>query len=85
MTTDECNKLMNQSSSKTYTKPDKSSLNRINKEAKEIAKDLKLRELIGQHSQSQSFITLKDHKDNFQNYLKCKLTNSLKKEIGVIR
>ena len=43
-TTDEYNKLLTEKISKSYKKADKSSLKRINTEAKNIAKDLKLEE-----------------------------------------
>ena len=65
LTTDEYNKLLTENISKSYKKTDRSSLNRINTEAKNIAKDLKLEERIEKHSQHQLFITVKDHKDNF--------------------
>ena len=64
---------------------EKSSLSRINTEAKDIAKDLKLEERIEQHSQHQSFIILKDCKDNFQSNPKCRLIKTEKSEIGVIK
>ena len=83
-TTDEYNKLLTEKISKSYKKADKSSLKRINTEAKNIAKDLKLEEWIEQHSQHQLFIILKDHKDNFQNNPKCRLINPTKTEIGIV-
>ena len=43
-TTDEYNKLLTEKISKSYKKADKPSLKRINTEAKNIAKDLKLEE-----------------------------------------
>ena len=45
---------------------------------------LKLEEEIEQHSQHQSFITLKDHKVNFQNNPKCSSINPAKSEIGIV-
>ena len=84
LTTDEYNKLLTENISKSYKRTDKSSLNSINTEAKNIAKDFKLEDRIEQHSQHQSFITLKDHKDNFQNNLKCRLINPAKCQIGII-
>ena len=32
----------------------------------------------------QSFITLKDHKENFENNLKCRLINPANSEIGIV-
>ena len=65
LTTDEYNKLLTENISKSYKRTDKSSLNSVNTEAKNIAKDFKLEDRIEQYSQHQSLITLKDHKDNF--------------------
>ena len=84
LTTDEYNKLLTENISKSYKRTDKSSLNSINTEAKNIAKDFKLEDRIEQHSQHESFITLKDHEDNFQNNLKCRLINPAKCQIGII-
>ena len=50
LTTNENNKLLTENICKSYKKTDESSLNRINTEAKNIPKDLKLDERIKQHS-----------------------------------
>ena len=44
----------------------------------------KLEKRIEQHGQHQSFITLKDHKDDFQNNRKCRLINPAKSEIDIV-
>ena len=36
------------------------------------------------HNQNQSFIALKDHKENFQNNRKCRLINPVKTEIRIV-
>ena len=46
--------------------------------------DLNLDERIEQYNQNQSFITLKYHKDNFQNNLKYRLINLAKSEIKIV-
>ena len=84
LSTEEYNKLLLENS-KTYKKTTVSAINAINTEAKAIAKDLNLDERIEQHSQNQSFITLKVHKENFQSNPKCRLINSAKSEIGIVR
>ena len=66
VTTDEYNELLTENISKSYKKTDKPPLNGINTEANNIAKDLKLGERIEQHSQHQSFITLKDIRTIFR-------------------
>ena len=50
----------------------------------DTAEHLKLDDRIEQFSQREAFITLKDHKENFQNNTKCRLINPGKSEIGII-
>ena len=57
-----------------------STINTINNEAKDIATNLN----IADRAERQAFITLKDHKDNFQNKPTCRLINPAKSEIGRI-
>ena len=52
--------------------------------AKNIAKEIKLRERIEYLAKTPAFITLKDHKDNFQSILHCRLINSSKSELGKV-
>ena len=56
----------------------------VTREAKDIAKSLNLDDRIEGHSEKSAFITLKDHKDGFQNNPKCKLINPAKSEIGKV-
>ena len=56
----------------------------INEEAKVIAQDVKIDERIEQYNQRQSFIMLKDHKENFKNNPKCRLINPAKSDIGIV-
>ena len=44
----------------------------------------KLEKRIEQHSQHQSFITLKDHQGNFQNNRKYRLINPAKSEVDIV-
>ena len=83
LTTEEYNKLLTENISKTYKKSTVSAINSINTEAKAIAKDLNLDEKIEQYNQNQSFMTLKDRKENFQNNPKSRLINPVKSEIGI--
>ena len=56
----------------------------INMEAKNIAKSYKLVERIVHLPKPGTFITLKDHKDNFFNTPSCCLINPTKNELGKI-
>ena len=53
-------------------------------EEKSIAKQLKLDSKIEQFANKKSYITLKDHNDNFLNCPKCRLINPAKSEIGIV-
>ena len=82
--TEEYNKLLTGNINKMYKKITLSAINAINLEAKAIAKNLNFDEKIQQCNQNQYFITLKDHKENFQNNPKCRLINPAKSEIGIV-
>merc|ERR1712019_193061 len=57
---------------------------KIDLEAKNIATDLNLADRIEQIAEREAFVTLKDHKENFENNPKCRLINPSKSEIGII-
>ena len=77
-------KLIMENITKTYQKaPDKLEKT-INMEAKNIAKSYKLAERIDHLPRSDTFITLKDNKDNFYNKPSCRLINPTKSELGKI-
>ena len=84
LTTEEYNKLLIENISKMYKKTTVSAISSVNTEAKAIAKDLNLDERIEQYKQNQSFTTMKDHKEHFQNNRKCRLINPAKSEIGIV-
>ena len=69
---------------KSYKKTNTAAIYNINKEAKCIGERLHLDDRVEQFNQRESFITLKDHKENFQNNPKCRLLNPAKSEIGII-
>ena len=77
-------KLMKDNITKSYKKAGRSIENELNKEAKEIAEKLKIGDRMECLANQQAFITLKDHKDNFQNNPTCRLINPTKREMGLI-
>ena len=56
----------------------------LHKEAQGIATDLKIHDRIEHMAEQQAYITLKDHRDNFQTRPTCRLVNPGKSEIGRI-
>ena len=81
---DEYKKLLNDNITANYKKASTTVKTRIDREAKKIAKRLDLEDRIEQYAEKDAFITLKDHKENFENNPKCRLLNPAKSEIGVI-
>ena len=84
MSVDDYNKLLTENITSAYRKSDEEVVNSINNEAKSIAKNLKIDDRVQQFSHRNSYITIKDHKENFPNTIKCRLINSAKSEIGII-
>ena len=78
------NKLLIDNITKSYIKTNTAAINTINKEAICIVERLHLDDRVEQFNQRESFVTLKDHKENFQNNPKCRLLNHAKSEIGII-
>ena len=77
-------KLMQESITKSYKKSNVTLFNNNNKEVKTFAPELKLHNRIEQINHRGAFVTLKDHKINFQNDPKCRIINPAKSEIGII-
>ena len=68
----------------TYKKVNTNVIHNINNEAKNIATNLRIADRAECMAERQAFITLKDHKDNFENRPTCRLINPAKREIGRI-
>ena len=67
-----------------YKKANTNTIRSINNEAKNIATNLLIDDTVECMAERQTFITLKDHKDNFVNKPTCRLINPAKSEIGRI-
>ena len=81
---DNYNKLLTDNITKSYEKRNTAAINNISKEAKCIAERLHLDDRVEKFNQRESFVTLNDHKENFQNNPKCRLLNPAKYEIDII-
>ena len=84
LTKDEYNKLLNESITATYKKVNNDIDKRINLDGKAIITDSIIKDRMFKNGQDNSFITLKDHKANFENNPKVRLINPAKNEIGRI-
>ena len=77
-------KFLKENVTKTYKKSTERLEKSINLEAKNIAKKLDLAERVECLVKNPAFITLKDHKENFQASLPCRLINPSKSVLGKV-
>ena len=78
------NDLLEQNITKSYKKAHPDILRDIHKEDKKIATKLGIDDRVDTTANKNAFITLKDHKPNFDNKPTCRLINPTKSEIGKI-
>ena len=69
---------------KSYKKTTTDKFNKINKEGKVFSENANISDRMNINGKNQCFITLKDHKPNFENKLPTRLINPAKNEIGRI-
>ena len=78
------NKLLTENITKTYKLAQDGTIDSINHELKDIADALKISNRIEPMAQPQAFISLKDHKEDFENNTKCRLINPAKSDLGKV-
>lgn len=76
--------LINNEITKNYKKADENEVSKLNFKAKSLAKSISLEDRIEVISQKEAFISLKDHKQDFQHQPKCRLINPTKTEMGLV-
>ena len=77
-------KLLRENITKSYRKSDEQSISDVNQELNAITTKLDIGGRIESTARRQAFISLKDHKENFQNNPKCRLLNPAKNNLGLI-
>jgi hypothetical protein len=77
-------KIYTENITKTYKKSDIAQYNKINTDAKIIAKNLNIDDRLECLAMNKAFVTIKDHKDNFVNNPQCRLINPAKPELGKV-
>ena len=77
-------KLLQVNITQTYQKTRYQTKKKFDREAKKFAKSLGFDEKMECYSYQSAFITLKDHKANFKNNIKCRLINRSKSEVGLV-
>ena len=78
------NHLLQNSITKTYKKAEKHVNDKINEDGKKIAEKMNILNRMDINGTNDCFITLKDHKENFENNLPTRLINPAKNEVGRI-
>ena len=81
---DEYKKLLTENISDNYKISDKDIVDNINEKAKKITTKLEIENRVNVLALKNAYITLKDHKANFESKPKCRLINPTKSEIGKI-
>ena len=81
---DKYKKLLRENVTQTYKAANDDLEEKINKEAKKFTDKLKISERVEKIAEKEAYITLKDHKENFENDLPCRLINPAKSNIGKI-
>ena len=82
MKPDAYDNMLHDNVTKTYRKIDSEAVTNIEKKSKAIAENFNLDDRIETTAKNEPFITLKDHKPNFDMDPKCRLINPTKTEIG---
>ena len=81
---DSYNKLLLDNVTSKYKKSSQETIDDVNTEARNIAARLGIEDRVECLAEKTAFITLKDHKPDFQNNPKCRLINPAKSQIGRI-
>ena len=73
-----CDVVLHDNITKTYKHGSEDNISEINNELKHIADKLSIGNRIECMKKREAFISLKDHKENFENNPKCRLINPAK-------
>ena len=74
--------LRNNNVEKEYMKTTIEEVKKIDMKSREIAESLKLENRMQKYTNTECFITLKDHKENFTSRPQCRLINTAKNDLG---
>ena len=77
-------KILRENITSKYKLAPVDSVSNINRELKLIASRLGIGDRLETMNKTNAFITLKDHKENFENNPKCRLINSAKSQLGIV-
>ena len=81
---DDYRKLLRNNITAEYKKSDIEKIQVLNKEASKITNKLDIADRIDKYTESNAFITIKDHKAEFPGRIQCRLINPAKSNLGKI-
>ena len=84
LTREEYEKILNDSITATYKKASNNIKKNINTAGKQVLRSNKVLKRMQTNGENNCFISLKDHKENFQNNPTVRLINPAKNELGKI-
>ena len=79
-----CKKYLAENITKTCKKSNKARVNSINKDTKKLDEKLKTADRLERMEESEAYITVKDHKENFPHKPSFRLINPSKSELGKV-
>ena len=77
-------KLLTENVTNIYKHAEEGTVNAINDDLMQLASKLDISGRVDRTSENPAFITLKDHKPNFENHPKCRLINPSKSSLGKV-
>ena len=77
-------KKRNENIQKEYKKVDREKVVKVNESSAQIAKKLDLHDRMQGYRECESFVTVKDHKEEWPEVVKCRLLNPAKSDIGIV-
>ena len=78
------NKLIFENITQSYQKCDPNEKCKIDEKSAQIAQKFKIEDRVQQFTTDECFLTIKDHKPNFPNSIKCRLINPAKNQLGKV-
>ena len=84
MLVDDHDKLLMKNINNEYKKSTENYVSKVNENDRILAEDLDIDTRVYAYSKRESFITIKDHKENYINNTKCRLINGAKSDMGKV-
>ena len=84
ITTSDYQRLMHENLTRDYRLDNGNKLSDINNDTRKLARSLEIGDRMESHSQANAFLTIKDHKEDFPNTIKCRVINPACNNLGKV-